>query len=124
MDNPLLFGLGVAGAGALTAVALLLRSSANLFGDAGTVDAEEPDYVKQARKAVESLDMQYSVAAELHQDPATVSDLGRRLDAARTALENALTTARQEATRTVPADKPARPVTNPVPARRAVDDQR
>lgn len=124
MDNPLLIGLGVAGAGVLTAAAFLLRSSATLFGAAGTVEPEEPDYVKQARQAVESLDMQYCVAAELHQDPETVADLGRRLDAARTALANALATARQDADRTVPADKPVRPVTSPVPVRRAVDDQR
>lgn len=125
MDNPLLIGLGVAGAGVLTAFAFLLRSSTNLFQNSGTVDAEEPQYVTQARQAVESLDMQYSVAAELHQDPATVEDLGRRLDAARTALENALATARHEATQPATSRNPSRPVTSPLPARRrsAVDDQ-
>ncbi|MBY0550600.1 MAG: hypothetical protein K2W95_25195 [Candidatus Obscuribacterales bacterium] len=125
MDNSLLIGLGVAGAGALTAFALLFRSSTTLFQNAGKVDAEEPKYVTDARQAVESLDLQYSVAAELHQDPATVDELGRRLDAARTALDNALSTARHEATQPAHGRKPVSPVTAPVPVRRrsAVDDQ-
>lgn len=124
MDNPLLIGLGVAGAAVLTAFAFLFRSSTTLFQNAGTADAEEPKYVTDARQAVESLDMQYSVAAELHQDPATVEDLGRRLDAARTGLENALATARLETAQDATGRKPA-PATNPLPVRRrpAVDDQ-
>lgn len=86
--------LGGAVASVLTAFALLRRSSKNRLR---STDAEEPQYVTDARRSVESLEIQYSVAAELHQAPATVEELGRRLDAARIVLKNALAAARQTA---------------------------
>ena len=89
MLTTLLIGLG---GGVVVGVGLILRACATLFRAAGQVDIDvnEPEYVVAARQLVESLELQYEVAADLNQDNVTLSNIHTRLQCARAALQNAL----------------------------------